>query len=280
MGNRCFVLAASAESHAYIEKGVLICIRSLRKTNPGVPIVVLHSGFSDRQKAMFDSVIFLQVPPLGFVRSDAFKAGRPDVTDATFFHLSIARLIEFDIAIYLDGDTVVLDNLQELFDLDVPFAARVQDEYPLVDQFENGHNILASEGITSGRALNAGVMRYDLHFWRSLNLEKEAQVLGHRYGWNVFRFVDQSLLNLIVQRANVLTPISKLYNFSRWPDMLRLEHQVVTNHLGLRAPAVAEGVAKVVHWTGPIKPWDREALSLNGSPDPFCLECYQQFQVK
>ena len=194
----------------------------------------------------------------------------------TFFHLSIDRITGSTRRL-LDGDTVVLDNLDELFDLDVPFAARVQYEYPLADQFDDGDRLLASEGISGGYALNAGVMRYDLRFWRTIGLEKEAKLLGERHGWNAFRFVDQSILNLIVQKANVLTPISRLYNFARWPDMLRLEHCVGTNGLGLKAPKIAEGLVKVVHWTGPIKPWDPEAEAEHSLTDPFCLSCYRQF---
>jgi hypothetical protein len=188
--SRCFALAASAETDAYIENGVLVAIRSIRQTNPGIPIVVLHSGFTERQKRMFDSVRFIQVPNEGFVRSDHFKADRPDVPDATFFHLSIERIVEFDTALYVDGDTVILDNVDELFAMDVPFAGRLMHDYPLSDQFEDGRKLLETEGIVEDFALNAGVMRYDLRYWREVGLTQEALDLGKRYGWNTFKWAD------------------------------------------------------------------------------------------
>jgi lipopolysaccharide biosynthesis glycosyltransferase len=274
--SRCFALAASADNDAYIEKGVLVAIRSIRRTNPGVPIVVLHSGFTERQKRMFDAVTFIQVPNEGFVRSDAFKADRPDVPDATFFHLSIERIADYDTVLYVDGDSVVLDNVDELFAMDVPFAGRLMHEYPLSGEFEDGEKLLASEGIADDFALNAGVMRYDLRYWRRVGLTQEALKLGKRHGWNAFKYVDQALLNLVVRKQNVMTPISRLYNFCRWPDMLRLEHRLVVNDLGLKAPLVAEGVAKILHWTGPIKPWHPEAREPELAAS-FCLECYEQF---
>jgi len=274
--NRCFALAASAETDSYTENGVLVAIRSIRRTNPGVPIVVLHSGFTERQKQMFDSVTFVLVPNEGFIRSDYFKADRPDVPDATFFHLSIERIVEFDTVLYVDGDTVVLDNLDEIFAMDVPFAGRLMDEYPLSGDFEDGERLLENEGITNDFVLNAGVMRYDLRYWREAGLTQEALKLGRLYGWNAFKYVDQALLNLVVRRKNVLTPFSRLYNFCRWPDMLRLEHRIVVNDLGLKAPLVAEGAAKIVHWTGPIKPWHPQARAPELAAS-FCLECYEQF---
>jgi lipopolysaccharide biosynthesis glycosyltransferase len=95
--------------------------------------------------------------------------------------------------------------------------------------------------------------------WREAGLTREALNLGKLYGWNTFKYVDQALLNLVVRKKNVLTPFSRLYNFCRWPDMLRLEHKIVVNDLGLKAPLVSEGMAKILHWTGPIKPWHPQA---------------------
>jgi lipopolysaccharide biosynthesis glycosyltransferase len=276
LDHRCFALAASADTDSYTENGVLVAIRSIRRTNPGVPIVVLHSGFSERQKRMFDSVTFVLVPNEGFIRSDHFKGVRPDVPDATFFHLSIERIVDFDTVIYVDGDTVVLDNLDEIFAMDVPFAGRLMDGYPLAREFEDGENLLASEGITNDLVLNAGVMRYDLRYWRDAGLTREALNLGKIYGWDAFKYVDQGLLNLVVRKKNVLTPFSRLYNFCRYPDMLRLEHKIVVNDLGLKAPLVSEGMAKVLHWTGPIKPWHPQARAPELATS-FCLECYEQF---
>jgi alpha-N-acetylglucosamine transferase len=71
------------------------------------------------------------------------------VPDATFFHLSIERIVDFDTVIYVDGDTVVLDNLDEIFAMDVPFAGRLMEGYPLAREFEDGENLLASAGITN-----------------------------------------------------------------------------------------------------------------------------------
>jgi len=274
--NHCFALAVSPENAPFIMNGSLVCIKSIRITNPGVPIVVLHTGLSERQKESFGSVTFIEISP-EFGISDFSSATRPDVLDATFLKLYVDKIEDFDTVIYVDGDAVVLEKLDDLFNLDVPFAAGFRDGYPLSEQFERGHELLASEGLSEDYAFNAGVMRYDLRFWRTRSLSGEALVLCQSHGWNAFRFADQSLLNLIVRKESALTPISRLYNFCRWPDMLRQEHKVVANDQGLFAPAVAEGTAKIVHWNGPVKPWSREAITSAESPISYCLECYDQF---
>jgi hypothetical protein len=56
-----------------------------------------------------------------------------------------------------------------------------------------------------------------------------------------------------------------------------MEHTLVKNHLGLTAPQIREGVVKVVHWTGPLKPWSRDVELLEDRKLALCLECYEQF---
>jgi hypothetical protein len=83
-------------------------------TNPGVPIVVLHSGLSDRQKKSFGSVIFIEISS-EFCISQFFCGNRPDVPDAAFLRLYIDEIDDFDTVIYVDGDAVVLEKLDHLF---------------------------------------------------------------------------------------------------------------------------------------------------------------------
>ena len=276
---RCFVLVASGRDERYLEAGTLTAIRSLRRTNPGIPVVVLHHDLTTVQQRLFAGTSLKQIQSIDFELSAWSKTARPDVPKACFLTMFVECIEEFDVAIYVDADAVVLEPLDELFELDVPLAARVMDDHMLAEHFEDGGTLLGRENIRQGHALNNGVMRFDLRYWRSRSLLREARELYAKHGPEAFWYADQSMLNLVAYKTATLTPLSRTYNFLRYPDMLRMEHTLVRNHLGLVAPKITEGIVKVVHWTGPLKPWSPGVELLADNQIAICLECYQQFHA-
>jgi lipopolysaccharide biosynthesis glycosyltransferase len=276
---RCFVLVASGRDTRYLEAGTLTAIRSLRTTNPGTPVVVLHHDLTTDQQRLFAGTSLKQIHSIDFELSTWSKAARPDVPKACFLTMFVECIEEFDVAIYVDADAVVLEPLDELFELDVPLAARVMDDHVLAEHFEHGEELLERENIREGHALNNGVMRFDLRYWRSRSLLREARDLYAKHGPQAFWYADQSMLNLVAYKTGTLTPLPRTYNFSRYPDMLRMEHTLVRNRLGLMAPMIAEGIVKVVHWTGPLKPWSPGAGLLADKQLALCIECYEQFRA-
>jgi lipopolysaccharide biosynthesis glycosyltransferase len=274
---RCFVLVASGRDDRYLELGTLTAIRSIRMTNPGIPIVVLHHDLTADQQRLFAGTSLKRIQPVDFRFSTWSKISRPDMPDVCFLSLFVESIEEFDVAVYLDADAVVLEPLDELFELDVPLAARVMDDHLLAEHFEDGVGLLERENIGPGYALNNGIVRFDLRHWRSHSLLKEARDLYARHGADAFRYSDQSVLNLVAYKTGTLTRLPRTYNFSRHPDMLRMEHTLLRNSLGFTAPVIAEGIVKVVHWTGPLKPWSPDVADVDDRQVALCLECYEQF---
>jgi lipopolysaccharide biosynthesis glycosyltransferase len=275
----CFVLVASGRDERYLECGTLTAIRSIRTTNPGIPLVVLHNDLTADQQQLFEGVFLKHIQGIDFRLSQWSLTARPDIPATCFLTLFVESIDEFDVAVYIDADAVVLEPLDELFGLEAPLAARLMEDHPLAEHFENGDELLEREHISAGPALNNGIMRFDLRYWRSRGLLEEARRLYARHGVDAFRYADQSLLNLVAYKTGTLTPLPRTYNFSRYPDMLRMEHTLVKNRKGFTAPLIPEGIAKVVHWTGPLKPWSAEVGQLDDSRAAMCLECFEQFRV-
>jgi lipopolysaccharide biosynthesis glycosyltransferase len=277
VGRRCFVLIASGNDDTYLLRGTLTAIRSIRRSNPSVPVVVLHHDLSTEQQRLFADTILTRITLRDFDFSDRSTLMRPDIPRTTFLTLHVDQIEQFDVAIYVDADAVVLDSLTDVFDVDAPLAARIVEGFPLVEHFDNGEQVLEREGIRAPHPINNGLVRFDLNYWRGRGLLDEASGLYHHHGQQAFRYSDQSLLNLIAYKTPGFFGLSRTYNFCRYPDMLRMEHGFTTNALGLVAPKVHEGVVKVVHWTGPLKPWNATD-GLDNARTAMCLDCYQQFQ--
>jgi lipopolysaccharide biosynthesis glycosyltransferase len=273
----CYVLIASGQDDTYLERGTLVSIRSIKRANPGVPIVVLHSDLTSAQQRLFPDVTLRRVTLGGFSVSSHCRSLRPDMPDTAFLTFAIGCVHECDVAIYVDADTVVLEPLDELIGMEGPLIARVMDDHALAEHFENGGELLEAEGIDAPHAINNGVVRFDLRHWRANGFLEEASRLFRRHGGEAFRYADQSLLNLVAYKTSSLAEMPRTYNFCRYPDMLRMEHDLVTNQGGLVAPKIAEGVVKVVHWTGPIKPWSPNVREVENARLALCLDCYDQF---
>ena len=275
--SRCFVLIASGKDKNYLKKGTLIAIRSIRETNPGIPIVILHHDLSLKQQSLFSGTILKQIDPREFNLSSYSKSTRSDIPETVFLSLFVEYIEDFDIAIYIDADAVVLESLDDLFNMKMPLVARVTDDLLLSDHFENGEQLLIKENIKAKFAFNNGVVRFDLQFWRTNSLLRNAISLFEKHGPQAFNLSDQSLLNLVAYKTKTLTAMSRIYNFRRYPDMLQMEHSLANNHLGLTAPRIPEGLVKVVHWNGPLKPWNRGVKRIDNFRVALCLDCYEQF---
>jgi len=274
---RCFVLIASGRDTRYIERGTVTAIRSITLSNPGIPIVVLHHDLSPEQEQLLAGAVVKRVDLPSFQLSGWSRLSRPDIPDTCYLSMCLEVITDFDVAVYIDADTVVLEPLDDVFVMKAPAVARVMDDYPLVEHFEDGERILLQESVNAVYAINNGLVRFDLRYWRANSLLRQAEELFRKYGPDAFRLTDQSLLNLIVYKTGTLQPISRIYNFCRYPDMLLMEHTLVKNDFGWIAPKIVEGVVKVVHWTGPLKPWSADVDRFENSRLALCLDCYEQF---
>lgn len=277
----CAVFCVSGNSDQYLEKGTLVAIGSLQKTNPWLPIRIIHCNLNRYQKSLFRDYELIEGDISGYSRSSVSLMARPDIDNSVFLRFNLDYLSGYDLALYLDSDLVVLDSLEDIFDFEGSVLCRKMDTYPLSAQFVSGEDILTQEGIPKDlKAVNAGVIRIDLQAWRTSRFANSVQEKIERYGRDEFVHNDQSLINLVGYSKDIIGFLPKAYNFMMWPDILETnEHFLLkTNRLGNIAPDTHEGLAKIVHWTGPLKPWLDEFRKL---PDEirakYCGPCYDQF---
>lgn len=287
MTRNCIVFSYHAAAGEFFAKGLLVAIRSVRLTNPGVPIVVLHDGLSAAEGAALDGCRLVHV--------DGQRFGvdhRPDLTPATFFKFSVAALEGFDRVLYLDSDLVVLDSLDALFDTSGVLAARRQP-CDLTEDYTEPGEVIRREGMRNdGPFLNGGVVCFDRRFWTEKRLLDEAIQIGAEYGWAFFKNADQGILNILAHRHGGFTELPVTYNYCRWPDMVASSGQrLARNRRGWLAPMVLSDtrqrwlshpwarpfvrgpLAKIVHWNGPLKPWE---LDDESDRRRFVSACYDQ----
>jgi len=150
--------AASGRTHdrafvAFVDDnyfpGFVVLLKSLTLTNPDVAadVVVLHDGLApaniSRAMALRPDLRFVRVGTQRYERYQKGSAANYLYTKA-YYILDAFRLQGYRTIVTLDTDMVVLDRIDDLFSLGVPFAA--------VPQFFD------SDG---GRKLNSGLLVFD-----------------------------------------------------------------------------------------------------------------------
>jgi lipopolysaccharide biosynthesis glycosyltransferase len=176
------------------------------------------------------------------VSDDAVSELKVDghVTKAAYFRVRIDELLPAALqrVLYLDPDIIVTGDVTELFEtdlLDFPFGA-VPDLFVEVYRREIRSKIELSEG---AQYFNSGVLLIDLPRWRSLNIGTRALTYC-RLNRDAITFHDQCALNHAANgRFYVL---DEKWNFQ-------------TNSVFQTESSAQLHSAKIVHFTGELKPW-------------------------
>lgn len=272
----CVLLSIYDGKSSFFEKGLLITLKSLRKTNPNIPVAVFYRHLTRKQKKKLKGCMLVEMSD-----SPEFRCGkRKDVTDATFYRFHLGILEKFEKVLYLDCDTVVLGSLDGLFRLKGPICAR-GNKISLASDFTNTREIEKNEKIKEGDVLlNAGVLCVDREFWVKENIKGKAVELIKRYGMDSFRNPDQSILNIIAYEYGGFTSIPAAYNYCRWPDMkFSRFSDTKINSKGVRAPWVRGAFVKILHWNGSDgKPWNYYS-QIAQIEKKYYLNCYLQFRT-
>lgn len=208
-------------SDSYV-KGALVLCHRLREYGVKYPIVAIYSedGISPENLSKLQKS-FDELHPFKLIDnpdpSNLSLMSRPDLF-STLTKIAIWSLTEYEQVIYLDADTLPLRSTDELFSLDVPFAAAPELGFP--DCFNSGFMVVRP----SSTVYNA-----------LLKMAEEGRT---------FDGGDQGLLNLYFET-----------DFHRLSFLYNIECSAVY-HLYMPALKRLKDKWSVIHFIGQKKPWD------------------------
>lgn len=179
-----------------------------------------------------------------------FHHNRKHISTVTYFRLSITEILPKTVerVVYLDADTIVVDDLRPVFDEDMQgFAlAACPDEGGVIQS--------RRLGLPSGHCyFNAGVLLLDLRRLREMDLFSEAVKTFEQHASRI-TLQDQDILNLLFSERTWRLPLrynagASLYVFNR----------LTPSYSDAEARAAAADPA-ILHFTDAKKPWSRNCV--------------------
>lgn len=178
-----------------------------------ITVYILDDGIGDDNKEKLNSIgekynrklIFMPIPNLHELAGvEIHTNSRWSLS--TFSRLFLEKILPEAVeqVIYLDCDILVMDSLENLFNMDLK-------DYccgAVFDCISDGHK--ANVGLNSNdNYFNAGVMLISLRNWRKENLFMQFTDFINRYNGNT-PYVDQGVINGVISRK--IKPIDVKYN--------------------------------------------------------------------
>ncbi|CAM5597614.1 general stress protein A [Streptomyces purpurascens] len=187
-------------------------------------------------------------------------------TAATLHRLHIGEIVPEDVhrVIYLDVDTIVLDDLAELYDTDLggaPIGAVINEVAPArLLTLGTTRASLSQTGAKAPGYVNAGVLLIDMDQWRAEGITPRAVHIYRTYGKDI-PTLDQDILNHLF--AERWAPIP-----SKWNKFI--EHPV-HGRFGQGRMEYLTRREGIIHYIGADKPWSDEF------PDNPLRRIYREF---
>ncbi|AJY45434.1 DUF4422 domain-containing protein [Martelella endophytica] len=170
---------------------------------------------------------------------------RDYVSIATYYRLVMHQYLPGDVdkAIYIDADTIVVEPLEKLWDIDLeghPVAGAPDDA-----GFQQARRIQLS---AEHRYFNAGVMVFDVAKFRTMEIASDVLAVYREKGPYIIA-QDQDILNILFERDTKVLPLcwnvgTRLYR----ANPLEPSYSEEEAFEAARAPAI-------VHFTDKKKPW-------------------------
>lgn len=172
------------------------------------------------------------------------------VSKAALFKFDIPNILpDLDKVLYLDGDTIVLDDLSELFNTDITeYYAGVVRDFPAY----YGRKDYEEVGLYD--YFNSGVMLMNLNNLRNNKIPEK--LLEYKLQSNSTRYMDQDCFNVI---------------FSGHIKFLDPKYNYMSSHVDLYKKFYSkDGKPVIVHFAS-SKPWEKYGLNYGRLWDKFYL---------
>ena len=206
----------------------ILCNPDVKNTTLSILKSLIYKYYSNLEMIFYDM-------------GDNFK-NRNDLrlSQSAYYRLLTPVIIDIDKIIYLDGDTIILKDLNEMYQL--PF----NDNYILgfLDVLSNGVDYL---GIKSERYINSGVVLLNLDKMRNDN--KIYDILNMTNSPKHIPYLDQSIINYVFYpKIGILPSKFGIWNFSDKKDIqiylshLRTKLDIIELEQSLENPSIIHNV--------------------------------------
>lgn len=238
-----------------------VALVSLFENNKGedITIHILGTGLSDHNKGLLLQTIdkygaqslFYDIQEKELEEFELPKDGPQYLSIACCTRLLLADILPESIekVIYLDSDLLVLGKLNELWNTDM-------DNYSIAGVIEYltfGKDVFEKLRYPDIYAyINSGVLLINLKYWRENKIVPIFSAYAESNKDNI-KYIDQDILNGTLYESTLLLPIK--YNVHTFFYKEKVDaHQFQEDMLeALRCPVV-------VHFTTPVKPWEKGLL--------------------
>lgn len=191
--------------------------------------------------------------PLDKDKMSIIKKGHPSahLTTGAFIRLLIPNLIESSARIlYVDCDTIIKDDISELFNIDLKGCAigGIPEIFLDTPYFQN---LISSIDFCSlDKYVNSGILIFDLQKCRQMSIyEKFVKILN---SGRKFKCHDQDIINIACSGS--ICTLDRIWNFPWHYHIMELYKHFTPEQFKNYANAFVKH--KILHYTSHFKPWN------------------------
>lgn len=206
------------------------------------------------------------------------------ITTPTYYRLKIADLLpQYEKAIYLDVDTIVLQDLTTLFETEMGdnYLAGVRSAATTINKDSNQeyYNSIGIDDVST--YINAGITIWNISKIRQDNMtEKLLSIVNEE-----FRYMDQDIMNLVFYKK--ILHLDFRYNvmisYKTFLEDETLKHQVFEIY-GRENIENAIANPVIIHYASNIKPWNDKTVWLGNYWNKYAvksaLKCKHQITIE
>ena len=142
----------------------------------------------------------------------------------TYYRLSLPNLLlDVDRIIWLDGDTLVFEDLKELIKIDMKDSL-------ILGFLDNYPDAIKSFGYENATVICCGVLLMDLIGLRKFGFSKKIEKFISKYHKNLTQH-DQTIINVVMQKK--IAPLPPKYGIWDWQNLTIAEKHLKLQNLNL-----------------------------------------------